>query len=67
MLLTLTVHVVDSDGRLVPVGVPSELLAGGDGVACGYIGQPEMTKQSFLLDTFSQTATSPTLPLKSGQ
>jgi len=36
------------------VGVPGELFAGGDGVALGYIGQPEMTKQSFVLDTFSQ-------------
>jgi amino acid adenylation domain-containing protein len=49
-----TVHVVDPDGRLAPVGVPGELLAGGDGVALGYIGQPEMTEQSFLPDTFSR-------------
>ena len=49
-----TVHVFDSDGRLAPVGVPGELVAGGDGVALGYIGQPELTQQSFLHDMFSQ-------------
>ena len=51
-----TVHVLDSDGRLAPIGVPGELVAGGDGVALGYIGQPELTQQSFLTDTFSQEA-----------
>lgn len=47
-----TVHVFDSDGRAAPIGVPGELVAGGDGVALGYVGQPERTEQSFLPDTF---------------
>jgi amino acid adenylation domain-containing protein len=49
-----TVHVLDSDGHHAPVGVPGELVAGGDGVALGYVGQPEKTEQSFLPDTFSE-------------
>ena len=49
-----TVHVVDSDRRPAPVGVPGELIAGGDGVALGYVGQPEKTEQSFLPDTFTE-------------
>ncbi len=48
-----TVHVLDPDGRLSPVGVPGELVAGGDGVALGYVGQPERTEECFLPDTFS--------------
>jgi pristinamycin I synthase-2 len=49
-----TVHVLDPDGRPAPVGVPGELVAGGDGVALGYVGQPEKTERSFLPDTFSK-------------
>jgi amino acid adenylation domain-containing protein len=49
-----TVHVFDSDRRPAPVGVPGELIAGGDGVALGYVGQPEETEQSFLPDTFTE-------------
>jgi amino acid adenylation domain-containing protein len=49
-----TVHVFDSDGRAAPVGVPGELVAGGDGVALGYVGQPEQTQRSFLPDRFSE-------------
>jgi len=47
------VHVLDPDGRPTPVGVPGELVAGGDGVALGYVGQPEKIGHSFLPDTFS--------------
>jgi amino acid adenylation domain-containing protein len=49
-----TVHVLQSDGSLAPVGVPGVLVAGGDGVALGYIGQPERTEPGFLPDTLSQ-------------
>ena len=59
-----TVHVLDSDGRLAPIGVPGELVAGGDGVALGCIGQPELTQQSFLTDTFSQEGRCSPLPIR---
>jgi amino acid adenylation domain-containing protein len=48
-----TVHVLDSDGRHAPIGVPGELVTGGDGVALGYVGLAASTEQSFLPDTFS--------------
>jgi amino acid adenylation domain-containing protein len=48
-----TVHVFDIDGRPAPVGFPGELVAGGDGIALGYVGQPEQTKKGFLSDQFS--------------
>jgi amino acid adenylation domain-containing protein len=42
------VYIVDEAGGLVPVGVPGELCAGGDGVSRGYLNSPELTKEKFL-------------------
>jgi amino acid adenylation domain-containing protein len=46
------VYVLDKDGERVPVGVPGALVAGGDGVALGYVGQPQRTEESFFPDPF---------------
>jgi amino acid adenylation domain-containing protein len=43
-----TAYVVDARGRLVPPGVPGELWVGGDGVALGYLNDPELTADRFL-------------------
>jgi amino acid adenylation domain-containing protein len=40
--------VVDDDLRVVPPGQEGELVALGDGLALGYLGQPEATAQRFV-------------------
>ncbi|MEA2694055.1 MAG: hypothetical protein QOJ16_3442, partial [Acidobacteriota bacterium] len=46
------VYVLDEENRPVPIGVVGELHCGGDGLARGYLRQPERTAASFVPDPF---------------
>jgi len=47
------VYVLDGHRQPVPIGVPGELHAGGDGLAIGYLNQPQLTAEKFIPDPFS--------------
>ncbi|MEV8631698.1 amino acid adenylation domain-containing protein [Streptosporangium sp. NPDC051023] len=49
-------YILDEHGEPVPPGVPGELWVGGDGVATGYVGDPEHTAHRFLTMTLSREA-----------
>jgi amino acid adenylation domain-containing protein len=55
-VLDLQVHLLDSDRRPVPEGEVGEMYIGGEGVALGYLGQPELTEERFLSDPFRENA-----------
>jgi amino acid adenylation domain-containing protein len=46
-------YVIDRHGDLAPQGAIGELWVGGDGVANGYIGRPDLTAERFIPDPFS--------------
>jgi natural product biosynthesis luciferase-like monooxygenase protein len=46
-------YIVDAHLRLTPIGVPGELLIGGEGLARGYLHQMGLTAERFLPDPFS--------------
>ncbi|MFC2155743.1 amino acid adenylation domain-containing protein [Acidobacteriota bacterium] len=47
-------HVFDTFMNVVPTGVIGELYVGGDGVARGYLNNPELTAQRFIFNPFKE-------------
>ncbi|RKH62902.1 amino acid adenylation domain-containing protein [Corallococcus interemptor] len=52
-LAGLQLHVLDDDGKPLPVGEAGELYLGGEGLARGYLNRPVLTGERFLPDPFS--------------
>lgn len=50
-----TVHILDEAMRPVAIREPGEIYTGGEGVALGYWGKPELTASHFVDDPFSHT------------
>jgi amino acid adenylation domain-containing protein len=47
------IYLLDSCFQPMPVGIPGELHIGGDGLARGYLGRPDLTADKFIPDPFS--------------
>jgi amino acid adenylation domain-containing protein len=49
------VLILDAQGCVVPPGMPGELCIGGEGLARGYLGRPDLTAERFIdVDGFGQ-------------
>ena len=46
------VYIIDRYDKLLPIGVPGQLVVGGGGVARGYLNQPELTAEKFDRDSW---------------
>ena len=52
-IANVRVHLLDTHGHPVPVGVPGELFIGGAGVGRGYLNRPDAMAASFVTDPFA--------------
>ena len=50
-----TFYILDDGGQPVPVVFPGTYI-GGEGLALGYLGRPELTSERFVVDRFSSQA-----------
>ncbi|MGE5343722.1 MAG: amino acid adenylation domain-containing protein [Candidatus Omnitrophota bacterium] len=48
-VMNTIIHILDSGGQLLPIGIAGELCIGGDQVGRGYLNNPELTFEKFCL------------------
>jgi len=53
-LANTRIYILDKNLQPVPAGVLGEIHIGGEGVAAGYLNQPELTSEKFVSDPFSK-------------
>jgi polyketide synthase PksN len=46
------IYIVDRNFKPTPIGIPGELCIAGDGLARGYLNQPELTAERFVANPF---------------
>jgi amino acid adenylation domain-containing protein len=51
-LADVRIYILDPELRLLPQGAPGELFAGGDRLARGYLGRPDLTAERFVPDPY---------------
>ncbi|MCH7324069.1 amino acid adenylation domain-containing protein, partial [Solibacillus sp. MA9] len=49
---TLTTYIMDTNLKLLPIGVPGELCVGGEGVGRGYLNREELTEAKFVANPY---------------
>ncbi|NOQ28132.1 MAG: amino acid adenylation domain-containing protein, partial [Bacteroidales bacterium] len=49
-----TAYIFDKSNKLQAVGVPGELLVGGDGLAREYLNNPELTREKFIENPYKE-------------
>ncbi|MDB6123508.1 MAG: non-ribosomal peptide synthase-like protein, partial [Pedosphaera sp.] len=51
-LANTEIYILNKYGQPSPIGLPGELLIGGEGVARGYLNRPELTNEKFISHPF---------------
>lgn len=49
-----TCYILDKNQNILPTKVPGEIYVGGDGVALGYLNNPELTNKKFIKNPFGE-------------